>query len=87
VTYDNIIDAVGDFTVSAKHILKSELPKICGRDGKLKEAYGIIITSVTQGCSIGSYYLEPRLKTNCKENELLLGVQISFKAFFVLNII
>jgi len=38
-----------------------------GRDGKeLKEA-GIFITSVTQRSSNRSYYLELRLKTNCKE--------------------
>jgi len=48
-----------------------KLLKVYERDADLKEAYGIIITSVTQGCLIRSYYLEPRFKTNCKENELL----------------
>jgi len=50
---------------------ETKLSKICGRDEKLKEAYGIIITQVTQRSPNRSYYLEPRLKTNCKENELL----------------
>jgi len=52
---------------NAKDILK-----IFGRDMEgtdLKEAYGIIIISVTQRSSNRFYYLEPRFKT--KQNELL----------------
>jgi len=70
-TYDDIIESVGYFTNSATRVLKSKLQKMCGRDADLKEIYGIITTSVAQRSSNRSYYLEPRFKTNCKENELL----------------
>jgi len=64
-TYDNIIRVVGKFTDSAARELKSETIEDSRRNADLKEAYGIIIiTSVTQECSIRSYYLKLRLKTN-----------------------
>jgi len=40
-------------------------------DFYLKENYGTITTSVAQWKANRFYYLEPRFKTNCKENELL----------------
>jgi len=48
---------------------------MCGRDADLKKTYGIITTLVIQRSSNRFYYLEPRFKTNCKENELYIPIQ------------
>jgi len=69
--YGNIINTVGEFTDSATRELKSKTIEDMWEGCRLKRGvwnyYYVSYSRVFEGCS----YLESRLKTNCKENELL----------------
>jgi len=70
LAYATIIRAVSEFTDSAMRELKSKTTEDMWEGRRLKRGIWDHYY-VSYSRRRDSYYVEPRLKTNCKENELL----------------